>query len=698
MNRFFNVKLYLEGLKKVRLVGIISAIAVLIANASIPLYAILNGHKSETSTPVSSSMFCVPMLLILFLTPFFFLSMYSFLNKRNESDFFHSIPYTRICVLISFLASIFTWIWGIILASCVLTGILWAIAPSFVLVPTVIFFNFGIYAAVSLYIGAFMLVAMTLTGTTTSNIAIACVLMFWFRFISVLVVAALEITIPIFNIDFSLLRFLSFSYWLPSAVLCSFYNPAIYSSASLWIYSALVTIILYGIGIYLYCVRKSEVATKSAPNKKLQRVYQVVFALPFVLLACLMLMMGSTAGFTILLLFAVVIFYLYDLITTKNIRSSIRSTPMLLVLALCGGLFIGGSYLTRESVLEGNYSPEEIQSVRTYEYASIMDMFDESDSVYENIIVQDISLKDPELIKKISEYLSRDIQDLRSPDKGYDYYIRYYDINVAITLQSGRTVGRKLSLTKEERDAFEELMRQDENYRKAFLQIPSPSEVSFVYCGYVSFVTSNDCMKLYKQFYEEYQQLTDMQKMIVKSSDIGADYEDDLDYEYANRYFAISLRGEHNGKSFWTQYSISECMPKTYAMFVELMRPAQDALRPQLQDFVDGKYDQRLQEIANEYGYSGHFSMYFECFYREYSTYGFNQFDYDQVEIFKELFGKLLPHMTNTPTNQNYIYWSFSLYDRISENYIETVFGLDLSEAELEAIFEEFSNKLSNDN
>ena len=201
MKYVFNFKLYLEGLKKIRLVGIIAGIIVLIGNALPPVTNLLERTQGDGSaTILTASNFAIPTLFLLFLTPFFFLSMYSFLNKRNESDFYHAIPYKRSCVLLTFLASIYTWIWGLLLVSLLLTGLLWALCPGVSFAFSVIPQLFGVYAATALYIGAFVLLAMTLTGTVISNIAVSGILLFFVRLVGTIVTVILDRLVPILDL------------------------------------------------------------------------------------------------------------------------------------------------------------------------------------------------------------------------------------------------------------------------------------------------------------------------------------------------------------------------------------------------------------------------------------------------------------------------------------------------------------------
>ena len=105
MKNYFNIKLYKEGLKKVRLLGIAAAMVSILLCSIIPITHMVQGSRvsSNITDIMTISEFAAPLVLIMFMTPFFVISMFSYLNERSKSDFYHSIPYKRTCVYFSFL-------------------------------------------------------------------------------------------------------------------------------------------------------------------------------------------------------------------------------------------------------------------------------------------------------------------------------------------------------------------------------------------------------------------------------------------------------------------------------------------------------------------------------------------------------------------------------------------------------------------
>ena len=103
MKNIFSVKLYLQGLRKVRTLGVAMAIVMIALNAWIPLmsiseYTYLIDETTIVIEPVEMGMFAPFSLLFLIFAPLLVYNMFSYLNERRASDFFHALPQKRICV------------------------------------------------------------------------------------------------------------------------------------------------------------------------------------------------------------------------------------------------------------------------------------------------------------------------------------------------------------------------------------------------------------------------------------------------------------------------------------------------------------------------------------------------------------------------------------------------------------------------
>ena len=110
-DRIFSTKLYLQAIKKIRSGGIAAAICIIVLNAIIPIISIIERSNISPYTEiriniVSSSLFAPFGLLFILFAPLLVFLMFSYLNERSKSDFYHSIPQTRVCVYLSFIAAV----------------------------------------------------------------------------------------------------------------------------------------------------------------------------------------------------------------------------------------------------------------------------------------------------------------------------------------------------------------------------------------------------------------------------------------------------------------------------------------------------------------------------------------------------------------------------------------------------------------
>ena len=166
--RFFNPRLFLEALKRLRVIGLVTAILSVTISALIPIVTWMTRAPQYLPKAVPTQSLCIPVCLVVFMAPLFFATLFSFLQKRKESDFFHAIPYTRTCVYISFTAASLAFIFAIQAACGLVAGILWSMVPNvtFDLGGMIAYIFICMLAAAML--SSFMMLALTVSGTSNS--------------------------------------------------------------------------------------------------------------------------------------------------------------------------------------------------------------------------------------------------------------------------------------------------------------------------------------------------------------------------------------------------------------------------------------------------------------------------------------------------------------------------------------------------
>ena len=184
IKNIFSLKLYLQGIKRIRAIGIAAAICTIIPNALIPVMEAMrkssydyfyyesfySADRAPSVTQVRYGEFAPFLTLMMIFAPLMVYLTFSYLNERKKADFFHSIPQKRVCVYTSFTLSIVSWIALIMGVSVIINSILWNFVP-YQTLPAALPFEAFIYCfAGALLVAAYMLVAMTLTGSVVSNL------------------------------------------------------------------------------------------------------------------------------------------------------------------------------------------------------------------------------------------------------------------------------------------------------------------------------------------------------------------------------------------------------------------------------------------------------------------------------------------------------------------------------------------------
>lgn len=184
----FSVGLYIEGLRQLRIVGILGAILLFCSSAITVVGNALSTQRQmelyqDSSIVLAnlSALEVAPLLLLLFsvFAPVMTLWLFHFMNKRNSSDFLFAIPQTRMALYCSYTSSIVTWL--AILALSGLIGVLIpaAIFSTYINIPYHALFLLTLSCFLySLQVMAAILVAMSITGTMFSNIILSGLILF----------------------------------------------------------------------------------------------------------------------------------------------------------------------------------------------------------------------------------------------------------------------------------------------------------------------------------------------------------------------------------------------------------------------------------------------------------------------------------------------------------------------------------------
>ena len=615
MSKIFDLKLYREGIRSLKSFGIIATVIL----TAFPLFTIADeifdsSNGVEISKQYVSAYSLNPLLVVLFciVAPLMTIMLFNFTTNRAASDFYFSVPKTRTTLYFSFFASIISWI-GIILLFAV--GV--PMALSFV------FYKFIAYNLVSslifvvqliiscVYIIAACLVAISVTGTVFSNIAVALILIFAPRiFITILVNCGMDGLFYASSTEtFSLLRY---SVNLPVGVVLNAFGGGMFNfgeGLTPIIYTSVIGIAYLIIGAVLFNRRNSEAASKAAATDKLRAIFRIALATAIGLgaAATFFTTWGArhnsnialddfSTWFAIIAILAVAFaaYCCYDLLMTKNLKLMVRAMPGFLIALVIDIVAVGAMFGIQYSVESYQPTPDEISGVYLY--------YSDYDNEYFGTVTSDIKIKDSTVNRIISAALKDNIEHTK---KGrelgtdyYDYYSEHDEIRVYIE-SGGIKHFRNLMLPYSDSEKIVAALNQNAEFKKAFTHLPDPkkNKVS-VYTDSVFNLTYEQKVQLYNTFSEE-----------VRSGDIPfTTYYNNLMGGTEDAVFGMYCDVFYGTNSYTINFQISRDYKKTVNLFMSFIEKQNKKDAPKLIAELRGENSDMVEiDFGNALGYDRNF-------------------------------------------------------------------------------------------
>ena len=590
---FFNFRLFLEALKRLRVIGLGSAILALTASALVPAVTwIEQGSYTRAEIyEMETEFLCVPAGIMVALAPLFFFVLFSFLQKRKESDFFHAIPYTRTCVYVSFVTAALTFIWAIQIACGLTAGILWSMIPRVTADIGGMIAYVGVSMLAAAMLSAFMMLSLTVSGTSGS-----CFLLFllFTGFVRVVCAIFLGCMDSFYIIDTNGMwntSFLSPLWLLPINVFgylmgSTAYSDILFSPANL-LYSLCVTVAVFALAGLLYNRRKSEMAGNPAPGVRTQALFRIMFtSLAVLLIPLLTITDGADAALMLVVIVGVLlIYFLYELITTKRPKNLLKIFPGLgIVAGVCVAFFL---------VFAGYYSVAVNESITVSDVKWVsVESNGFSGGTYQDRLSDTLRTDDEVIVKTVVDRLAIS-QQYEREGAAWDHPDYHDRMRVTIRLKGGRTIHRYISVGKTARQTLLSRYSSLEEIREIMYRLPSDSEIQTggmnliaggAHRDYAHFGDPAVLRELMATFRAEFEALTDEQKTLVMAPALEGyygynryeDYDADIDLkeEYGNAQqngISLNLRGKVGNQRFNNEYIIVEEMKETRETLIYLL-------------------------------------------------------------------------------------------------------------------------------
>ena len=483
MKKIFSKHLYKEALRQGLAIGIIFT-ALFLMFSVIQCIGSFNDIQMAETIPeydriltIDGSNFNVLYMLAFYvMAPLLIFNAFNFLTQRSRSDFYHSIPHTRVCLYLSTLTGALTWMLIAVAVPALFSlpiYYLMSASSSFLYVnlASILLLLFNTLAACLVTAGV-ATIAVSITGMYFPCVIVFGLILFLPKVLLFIFTHQICSFLP-FMTTHSFGIFGSLRYSIPADILLSSLTS---NDISWWdssigagIYSLCFGILLMGLGLLLFQKRKSEAAGQSAPNTVLQHIYRTAVGLAVSLLP-LMLLINDGFSLAILFLYglAVIACFAYELITTRKLRNLKRATVSIAALVLLNIMIFVGIFASCQ-ILKGKKI--EVAGFRNSE--QLVEISTDTPT-YEGLMIKDIVIDDAAICKMVEDAYNRTVAN--GSTMGSYSYSRYYYSNIQLISKTGGKFYRKIAFTQEEYAKIHSYLSTNAHYKENYIKMPQAPE------------------------------------------------------------------------------------------------------------------------------------------------------------------------------------------------------------------------------
>lgn len=561
--------LYRESMRRLARLGI----ALLVISVVLTVI-IAAGSASETSV---SKMLDGPFSLLPVLMYFVFVggvgfafAGFSFLNKRRDSDFYHSIPVRRTDVFLSVALSALTW--------TVATVVLCVLASMTVYLFLDVPFVSGYYLmSIPFFIVATMLtfaaaaIACSVTGNLMANIVLTGLVLFLPRFILFFVARSIVANTWIVGWrDFSGLLNPNTNIVTGMLVMQtrSILKADIMRMGNI-LWSLALTCIELGIGLVLFARRPSELAERSAFSNKWQTLFACLLSFPVMLL---FFRSPRRLTFMVVLATSLIIFLIYQFIVLRSPKRVFKTLPWYAcTAALSVGMYFAMIGIST-AVLNTTPAADQIKSVQFTENWQGTPRPWYSTLQVSNVVFTENSVKEY-TAKSLAAAVSR----VKSPHYSGERYFEEGAHNtvesVIITLNNGRKIRRSIEFSN--LNILNDARKENPQFVSAIHAFAPREEIKFLTGAYSNYMqmSAEDAEKLRTCFVEEYAAGN------LESNSYYGKQEYRIDSKYFHQMYTadedqylggFTIHGYEGLRRFQDFYNITLKTPKTAALYMML--------------------------------------------------------------------------------------------------------------------------------
>ena len=539
------------------------------------------------------------------------------LNSRSSSDFYHSLPYTRMSGFLSRILAVFTLQYGIIIISMgasvvTMTGSGVPFNPSFIPRLTLSFLG-G-----STLIAGGIALAMSLTGSLAANVMMSLVILvaprallfIWDRiiistnFFGFINVSTMGIFLnPVYNIPTAAILDLTRA-WEHYGLSETLIN----TGAAL--YSLVLGIIYLGLALFFMTKRKSELAGNGVGTDVMRHVLCSLVSLPFLVYAFSQIISRGVVSFkspetmqklAIFAAVSLVVFVVTQFVLKRQVKSILKSIPVFAATAVLAMAII---FMQKETAVKINNrvpDADEIEYIKIDENYSIAEKYRPFYS-YTNLMTKQIEYTEESIISILQGNLARTVSAYDAMRKNGDKWAVEYGprIYCEFKLKNGRSVYRNFLVYDDTVNDLWKSISSNPEYKKLSVAMPPEEEVDdiSIYCN----LGMDESYKpeFYFLYKSEFESLPTVTKNEAINEQNNSLYSRLFSYYAPNTFYMqlnnFTVSGEIDGYDFRNSYAISSRVPEAAKYYISEVNCAAKE-----QFFIDVEKIKALEDEGDSY-------------------------------------------------------------------------------------------------
>ncbi len=552
------MKPYLESIRRLSRIALM--LLVLCVAASVILSMQFCTLENQSSIPSFRTMF-LPVIIYAFIGGILLaMDGFSFLNKRSDSDYYHGLPVSRKRLFWAITLGAITWLAATILISVISVLLVFTLSHT-PFVPNYTLVAVPFCLAISLLSFAAAAIAMSLTGTWMTDVAITLLVLGLPRFIQFVVARGIIAR-------FGLLNWVDLPWYLsPVSNVATgqivAFTRVVLGTQLYEFGNALYSLAIAAIELVLACVlflrRPSEIAERGAKSQTLQTVFACLVIFPVAILFASNAVQPSVTNLLIVAAVMIALYVIYQIVSLRNTQKAIRSLPWALIPATIALVF----YLL--SPLALNAMKYDIPAASEVAYIQFPGMTrTQGDVPYDEYRVSQVRFSDQQLTKFILSTLQENVSTADNYGNiGYTNgpFVSYEP--VTIVLNNGRKISRELCFGNS--NTLNSLREQTPAYVEAIHSLPPVDSICYRQGYDVYDANYSRSESVQEAYYED-----------IKTSNVvpNWNYNQRSDSEYNstgdNQSFgSLSLIGYVGSQRYTNYYDIKLKTPKAAAAWMQ---------------------------------------------------------------------------------------------------------------------------------